>query len=133
MERIHQVLASKEMYPYLDEEAVGILTELRAAAKHLGLLKTLVQEPGTDNLLVFPVLGTDTIRTLYYIWNSAGVTCDRAFLLRKERMEGKYFDILPEELRYKELVEDLLDQEGAAEFLKMLAQGEECGHVPHFP
>lgn len=169
MERIHQVLASKEMYSYLDEEAVGILTELRAAAEHLGLLRILVQEPGTDNLLVFPVLSTDTIRTLYYIWNSAGVTCDRvmlrgflygirihsmteaefracnarilkkgcrihrAFLLRKERMEGKYFDILPEELRYKELVEDLLDQEGAAEFLKMLAQGEECGHVPHFP
>lgn len=169
MERIHQVLASRETYSYLDDEAAGILAELRAAAEHLGLLKLLVREPGTDNLLVFPMLGTDTIRTLYYIWNSGGVTCDRvmlrgflygirihsmteagfracnarilkkgcrihrAYLLRKERMEGKYFDILPEELRYKELVEDLLDQEGAAEFLKMLAQGEECGHVSHFP
>ena len=60
-------------------------------------------------------------------------TYDRSDLLKYDLQEGKYFDILPEELRYKELVEDLLDQEGAAEFLKMLAQGEECGHVPHFP
>ncbi len=161
MEQIHQVLASEETYSYLDEEAAGILAELRAEAKRLGLLTLLSREPGTDNLLVFPALGTDTIRTLYYIWNSGGVTCERvmlrgllygiricsmteqafriynarilekgcrinqAYLLKKERMEGKYFDILPEKLKFKELTEDALDRQGAAEFLKLLAQGEE--------
>ncbi len=161
MEQIHQVLASEETYSYLDEEAAGILAELRAEAKRLGLLTLLSREPGTDNLLVFPALGTDTIRTLYYIWNSGGVACERvmlrgllygiricsmteqafriynarilekgcrinqAYLLKKERMEGKYFDILPEKLKFKELTEDALDRQGAAEFLKLLAQGEE--------
>ena len=161
MERIHQVLASEGTYSYLDEEAAGILTELRAAAKRRGLLKLLAREPGTDNLLVFPVLGTDTIRTLCYVWNSGGLACERvmlrgflygirihsmteagfrssnarileqgcrisrAYLLKKERMEGKYFDVLPEELRYRELMEDVLDLKGAAEFMRTLAQGEE--------
>lgn len=156
MERIHQVLASEEAYSYLDEEAAGILEELRTAARRLGLLQLLSEEPGTDNLLVFPVLGTDTIRTLYYLWNSGGVACDRvmlrgflygvrihsmsersfrtanarilekgcrinrAYLLKKERMEGKYFEILPEELRYRELVEDVLDLKGAESFLRTL-------------
>ena len=80
MERIHQVLASEGTYSYLDEEAAGILTELRAAAKRRGLLKLLAREPGTDNLLVFPVLGTDTIRTLCYVWNSGGLACERVML-----------------------------------------------------
>ena len=160
MEKIHEVLTSEETYPYLDGEAVGILEELRMAAKRRGLLKLLAKEPGTDNLLVFPILGSDTIRTLYYIWNSNGMTCDRvqlrgflygirihsmteqgfrryndqilekgcrinrAYLLKKERMEGKYFELLPEELRYKELMEDVLDLKGAADFMKSLAQGE---------
>ena len=45
--------------------------------------------------------------------------------MKKERMEGKYFDVLPEELRYRELMEDVLDLKGAAEFMRTLAQGEE--------
>lgn len=156
MEKIHQVLASEENYSYLDEEASTILEELRTAAKHFHLTKTLVKEPGTDNLLLFPILGTNTIRTLYYLWNSNQVACERitlrgfwygirlfsikeerlkqanariierdypidvAYLLRKERIEGKYFDILPKELKYKELLHDLLDLEGAAAYLQRL-------------
>ena len=45
--------------------------------------------------------------------------------IRKLEKEGKYFDILPEKLKFKELTEDALDRQGAAEFLKLLAQGEE--------
>ncbi len=54
-----------------------------------------------------------------------GCRINQAYLLKKERMEGKYFDILPEKLKFKELTEDALDRQGAAEFLKLLAQGEE--------
>ena len=157
MEKIHKVLISKESYPYLDEEAADILDELRTASRQYGLTKTLQKEPGTDNLLLFPRLGTDTIRTLYYLWNSNQVACEQvvlrgflygirlysireqrlrkkcaeilekgcpirpAYLLRKERIEGKYFDILPEELKCKELLQDLLDLKGAALYLKKLS------------
>ena len=159
MEKLHQVLSSEENYPYLDEEAAGVLAELRADAGRFGLLRLMFKEPGTNNLLIFPTLGTDTIRTLYYLWNSNGIACERvilrgllygirffsldeqslrrksarilengcrinrAYLLKKERMEGKYFEILPEELKYKELIGDVLDLRGAADFLKKLLQG----------
>ena len=149
MEKIHQVLVSEERYSYLDEEAAGILQEIRRTAGRLGLRKLLAEEPGTDNLVLFPVLGTDTIRTLYYLWNSNGVVCekvalrlcsvgrrelrrltvrmldsgcrvDRDLLLRKERVEGKYFEVLPQELKYRQLKEDALDLGGAEAFLREL-------------
>lgn len=156
MEKIHEVLASGDTYGYLDEEAAGILEELRASSRAFGMEKLLTEEPGTGHLLLFPVLGTDTIRTLYYVWNSNGVVCervllrgflyglrlcsvsrkgleqaarrildtgcriDRSWLLRKERMEGKYFEFLPDELKYREIMEDMLDQKGAEKFLKYL-------------
>lgn len=156
MEKIHQVLASEERYSYLDEEATEILQEIRRTAGRLGLRKLLAEEPGTDNLVLFPVLGTDTIRTLYYLWNSNGVVCekvalrgflyglrlcsvgrrglrrmtlrmldsgcrvDRDLLLRKERVEGKYFEVLPQELKYRQLKEDALDLGGAEAFLREL-------------
>lgn len=156
MEKIHQVLVSEERYSYLDEEASEILQEIRRTAGRLGLRKLLAEEPGTDNLVLFPVLGTDTIRTLYYLWNSNGVVCekvalrgflyglrlcsvgrrelrrltvrmldsgcrvDRDLLLRKERVEGKYFEVLPQELKYRQLKEDALDLGGAEAFLREL-------------
>ncbi len=156
MEKIHQVLVSEERYSYLDEEAAEILQEIRRTAGRLGLRKLLAEEPGTDNLVLFPVLGTDTIRTLYYLWNSNGVVCekvalrgflyglrlcsvgrrelrrltvrmldsgcrvDRDLLLRKERVEGKYFEVLPQELKYRQLKEDALDLGGAEAFLREL-------------
>lgn len=156
MEKIHEVLVSEESYDYLDEEAAGILQEIRAAAGRHRLQELLTEEPGTGDLLLFPALGTDTIRTLYYLWNSNGVICEkvvlrgflyglrfcsisrqgfrhmtvrmldkgcrieRRLLLKKERTEGKYFEILPEELRYRQLTEDVLDLPGAVEFLKEL-------------
>lgn len=156
MEKIHQVLVSEERYSYLDEEAAEILQEIRRTAGRLGLRKLLAEEPGTDNLVLFPVLGTDTIRTLYYLWNSNGVVCEkvalrgflyglrlcsvgrrelrrltvrmldsgcrvnRDLLLRKERVEGKYFEVLPQELKYRQLKEDALDLGGAEAFLREL-------------
>lgn len=158
MEKIHQVLASEEVYPYLDEEAAEILREIRREAGRFGLGKLLAEEPETDNLVLFPVLGTDTIRTLYYLWNSYGVVCekvvlrgflyglrlcsvgrqklrratvriletgcrvDRQLLLKKERVEGKYFEALPKELKYRQLREDALDLRGAEAFLRELAE-----------
>ncbi len=154
MEKIHEVLFSSERYAYLDEEASEILEEIRSLARAFRMDRLLAPEPGTDHLLLFPVLGTDTIRTLYYLWNSNGIACDRvflrgflyglrlrsiserglhqmtmrildrgcridqAYLLKKERMEGKYFELLPEELKYKEILEDMLDLEGAKAFLR---------------
>ena len=159
MEKIHEVLESKTVWSYLDEEAAEILKEIRRAAGVFGLGELLTEEPGTDNLLLFPVLGTDTIQTLYYLWNSGGVVCekvvlrgflyglrlcsisrqglrqmtirmldggcrvDRRLLLRKERVEGKYFEVLPEELKYLQLGEDVLDLRGAEEFLRELVYG----------
>jgi hypothetical protein len=156
MEKIHQVLASEERYSYLDEEATEILQEIQRTAGRLGLRKLLAEEPGTDNLVLFPVLGTDTIRTLYYLWNSNGVVCEKValrgflyglrlcsvgrrglrrmtlrmldsgcrvdldLLLRKERVEGKYFEVLPQELKYRQLKEDALDLGGAEAFLREL-------------
>ena len=48
---------------------------------------------------------------------------DRRLLLRKERVEGKYFEVLPEELKYLQLGEDVLDLRGAEEFLRELVYG----------
>lgn len=162
MEKIHEVLSSGSAYSYLDEEASGILQEIRAAAGALGLDRLLTEEKGTDNLLLFPVLGTDTMKTLYYLCNSNGAVCekvvmrgflyglrlcsisrrgfrrvimrildggcriDRRLLLKKERIEGKYFEMLPEALKERQLMEDALDLRGAADFLrKMLETPEE--------
>lgn len=154
MEKIHEVLFSEERYAYLDEEAAGILEEIRDSARAFQMDRLLVSEPGTGHLLLFPVLGTETIRTLYYLWNSNGIACDRvllrgflyglrlrsiserglrqmtmrildrgcridqAYLLRKERMEGKYFEFLPDTLKYKEILQDVLDLNGAEAFLR---------------
>ena len=160
MEKIRQILKEENEYSYLDEEAMDVLREIRSLARYFLLGELLVKEPGTDNLLLFPALGTDTIRTLYYIWRSNGISCekvllrgllygirvyamddpvlkqkirrilssgcpvDRAFLLKKERAEGKYFDMLPEALKFKELCQDVLDLDGAAAFMKELMEDE---------
>lgn len=156
MEKIHEILTSETACSYLDEEASGILQEIRTMAGVFGLGKPVTEEPGTDNLLLFPILGTDTIRTLYYLWNSNGVVCDkvvlrgflyglrlcsisrqglrqmtirmldrgcrldRRLLLKKEQMEGKYLEVLPEELKYRQLKEDVLDLSGAEDYLREL-------------
>lgn len=156
MEKIHQVLASDETYAYLDEEASEILKEIRRTARAFRLLELVSEEPGSGDLLLCPVLGTDTIRTLYYLWNSNGVACERVmlrgflygirlcsisrrgllkmtdrildagcridgqYLLKKERIEGKYFELLPEDLKIRELKADVLDPKGAENFLKFL-------------
>ena len=52
-----------------------------------------------------------------------GCRVDRRLLLRKERVEGKYFEVLPEELKYLQLGEDVLDLRGAEEFLRELVYG----------
>ncbi len=154
MEKIRQILKEKNEYPYLDEEAVDVLREIRSLTKSFQLDELLVKEPGTRNLLLFPALDTDTIRTLYYLWRSNGISCekvllrgllygirvyamdepalkkkicrilasgcriDRAYLLKKERAEGKYFDMLPGELKFKELCQDVLDLDGAISFMR---------------
>lgn len=159
MEKIRQILKEENEYPYLDEEAADVLREVRFLARRFQLDELLVKEPGTKNLLLFPALGTDTIRTLYYLWCSGGISCekvllrgllygirvyamdepalkkkvrqilasgcrvDRAFLLKKERAEGKYFDMLPGELKFKELCQDVLDLKGAAAFMKKFDGG----------
>ena len=49
---------------------------------------------------------------------ASGCRIDRAYLLKKERAEGKYFDMLPGELKFKELCQDVLDLDGAISFMR---------------
>lgn len=156
MAKIHEILASNAQYSYLDEEALQVLTKLREKAERYHFLDLIVEEDCTDNLLLFPILGTSTINTLYYLFVSVGVRCEQIslrgflfglrlyatnrrklqnkvfqilesnssiqqeFLLKNEKLDGKYTEYLSDELKYKEIVADTLDMEGARLFLRNL-------------
>lgn len=156
MAKIHEILASSDQYSYLDEEASKVLQTLRTKAAKYQLCDLIVKEDYTDNLMLFPVLGTSTMNTLYYLFVSAGIRCEQItlrgflyglrlyainrrtfqkkvfrilesnltinqeFLLKNEKLEGKYTEYLTDELRYREITLDSLDLEGANLFLRNL-------------
>lgn len=50
------------------------------------------------------------------------VLIDHAYVTHNLKYQGKYFDLLPDALKAKEILEDLLDQKAAREALRMLRQ-----------
>ncbi|MBQ9156797.1 MAG: DEAD/DEAH box helicase [Eubacterium sp.] len=153
MEKIHEILSTETEYAYLDDDAKGILKDLRQKAKRY----CLTQEIGRDtdgSLLLCPVLSDRTILTIWHILRAHDVTCERVYLRdflyalkikgmsegsfrslcrklagdkymidygyvnRYVRTYGKYYNLLPENLKGKEIISDLLDMEGAREYFR---------------
>ena len=80
MSKMHEILASDQYYQYLDQDGMSVLKDIREIARKFHLYDLLVYEENSNNILLFPKVGTDTIHTLYYIFLCAGIQCQRIFL-----------------------------------------------------
>ena len=155
MEKVHEILESETEYAYLDDEAKGVLTDLRSKAVRFHMNEDIgVDKDGS--LLLMPRLSGKTMLTVYHILRAHDVQCDRIFcrdflygirirgmressfksLCRKlsrekylidygyvnryVRTRGKYFDLLPENLKGKEIISDFLDMDGARTYINGL-------------
>lgn len=156
MEKIHEVLSADTEYAYLDEEAKGVLADLRAKAARWGL-NEVISRDADGSLLLHPILSGKTLLTVYHILKAHDVSCERVFcrdflygirirgmneaqlrslcgrlagekylidygyVNRFVRTRGKYFPLLPENLKGKEIIRDVLDMDGAREYLEKLS------------
>lgn len=156
MRKIHEILSSSQTYSYLDQDAAFTLMQIREKARACHLCDVLVREENTDNLLLFPEISSMAINTLYYVFRTNGIRCERInlsgclyglrifamrlkhfeqelseilsggwwiqqeLLLKNEKIDGKYANLLSDELKYKELVADSLDLNSAKTFLEQL-------------
>lgn len=156
MEKIHEVLSSDTEYAYLDEDAKGILTDLRAKASRYHMNEEISRD-NDGSILLHPILSGKTMLTVYHILKAHDVYCERLFcrdflyglkirgmgegelrnlcgklagekymidygyVTRFVRLRGKYVKLLPENLKAKEIISDVLDMEGAREYFRQMA------------
>ena len=156
MEKIHEILTSDAEYAYLDDEAKGVLSDIRSKASRYHMKEDICRD--TDgSILLNPVLSGKTLLTVYHILKAHDVFCERVFCrdflyalrIRKMseselrslfgklasgkymidygyvnsfvRLKGKYARLLPENLKGKEIISDVLDVEGAREYFRQMA------------
>ncbi|MDO4976245.1 MAG: DEAD/DEAH box helicase [Eubacteriales bacterium] len=80
MRKIHEILAGKEEYLYLDEASKGVLQDLRKKVQQYQLLDEVTMESSGGALLIQPCLSTKTMQTIFHILKVHNYECELIYL-----------------------------------------------------
>ncbi|MDR1927305.1 MAG: hypothetical protein LBQ33_01530, partial [Oscillospiraceae bacterium] len=78
VERMREVLREEREYPYLSENCLIRLREMRRMACEMGITEEWIVQQGTTGLYLFPWMGTTKLRTLQLALRTLGVNASIA-------------------------------------------------------